>query len=501
MGLIQRQSIKYSAVSVIGILVGALSTIFIYKLDEAFYGTIQFVVSMANLLFPILSIGATSLVVRFFPDFKDTENRHNGFLGFVFLLAFVGIGLWLVIYPFLKSSIFPFLENLNFDMRLLEQYEFIILGIAIALLLNLVLTNYSSVFGRIVIPRLLNDFILTKILIPVLVLLHLYTAYTEINLFYLMLLIYAIVFLMLIAYVIHLKEFKIRPNFSFLTKQRLQLMGSYASYGVVATMGGMLAVRIDNFMVTSLIDETTNGQYNILGFMANAINFPLMALTSIGAPIIAEKIKSEDWNGVKLLYQRTSINGMVAGLLIFVGVLSNLEDLLSFMNKYEELSPLILVFVFLGLARLFDLITSLNTQIILYSKYYRFNLIVVLFLALANILNNYLFIQILGYGAVGAALSTFISVFAYNLIKLIFIWWKFDMIPVSKSTFLLVLVALVTLLIGYIIPLSFSPVLNMLVRSAVVVLLYVLLLLRFDISKDFENLVNAYWDKLMRRSK
>ena len=123
MGLIQRQSIKYSAVSVAGILIGAISTIFIYKLDEAFYGTIQFVQSTANLLFPVLSLGSASLIIRFFPDFKDPQKQHNGFLGFVFLLAFGGIGVGLVLYSFLKTPIILQLEELGFDLRLFEQYE------------------------------------------------------------------------------------------------------------------------------------------------------------------------------------------------------------------------------------------------------------------------------------------------------------------------------------------------------------------------------------------
>ena len=84
---------------------------------------------------------------------------------------------------------------------------------------------------------------------------------------------------------------------------------------------------------------------------------------------------------------------------------------------------------FLGIARVINMATGLNNEIINYSKYYAWNLVFILFLATTNIVANILLIK--AFGLVGAALATLISISLFNIIRLSFIQLKFKMHPLS----------------------------------------------------------------------
>ena len=496
MGLIQRQSIKYSIVSFLSVFIGGLSVIFIYPNDRDTYGLLQGFIAFALILMPLVGMGVQSLVIRFFPEFKDKEQQHRGFLGFILLLASLALILSVLFFYFFQTHIYAILAPLGFDMEVIGAYSHLVFALAAVLLLNKILTNYISVFGRIVIPNMLNNFFI-KLLMPSLILLHFFGLANIEQLVYLLVGGYTLALLILLIYTIYLGEFFIKPQFNFLSSDLLKKMRTYSFYALLVGSAPVLAQNIDSVMVTTLVSAESNGDYSIFRFMANTIDIPLFALIAIGGPIISTKFEEKDLSGIKALYQKSALNGLIAGVLIFVGVFCNLDDLLHITGKYAELSPTKSVFLFLGLAKLFDVLTSLNAQIIGYSKYFRYNFWIMMFLAVINVVNNYIFIAYLGFDAIGAAMATCISIFLFNLIRLSIIWWKFKMLPFTKEVFLVI--ALAFSIIGVItqIPFDIAPIPNILLRSMLIVALYAFVILYFRVSEDVNALVLKYW-KMIR---
>jgi O-antigen/teichoic acid export membrane protein len=156
------------------------------------------------------------------------------------------------------------------------------------------------------------------------------------------------------------------------------------------------------------------------------------------------------------------------------------------------------VILFIGAARLFDMATGVNGEIILQSRYYRFNLISVAMLAVLIIGTNYIFIPL--YGINGAAFATALSVFLYNIIKFLFLWIKFRMQPFSVKTIFIVLIAGVTFFAASLVPAPkdefITTVLNILFRSAVITCLFVSLTYAFQVSEDANNLARLGLEKL-----
>jgi len=212
-----------------------------------------------------------------------------------------------------------------------------------------------------------------------------------------------------------------------------------------------------------------------------------MAVNAITIPLIARAWKNNDLKEIASLYRKTAINLLVVGGLLFVGIAVNLDNMVSVLNYVsgEDYSAGKYVAVFVGLGFLFDLATGINGGIITNSKYYYYNLLLIMVLLVAVIITDIIFIPI--YGLIGAAVATAGTRFFFNLGKMIFVKWKFDMQPFTKNTLLAVLVILVVLAMNLLIPRMENFFVDLIVRSGIVTVLYIGLTLLLKVSDDISN--------------
>jgi O-antigen/teichoic acid export membrane protein len=112
-------------------------------------------------------------------------------------------------------------------------------------------------------------------------------------------------------------------------------------------------------------------------------------------------------------------------------IVLNYPYIVGFIKTGDALLQFQPVLWIMGLGILFDVITGFNGHIIALSKYFKFNIVVMLFLAILNISLNYLAINYWHLGLVGVALATATSLILYNLIKLSFNYCKFKIHPFS----------------------------------------------------------------------
>ena len=488
MGVIKRQSIKKSLVSYAGVAIGAVSTLFIYPLEEEALGLVRFLIATALLTLPLTTLGAKLLAVRFFPDFKDTNNGHNGYLGLLLSLLFIGFTLFCLLSFALQDSIYAFYAEKNKENSnpLLLQFLPYTLGFALLLALVEVLSAYISNFHRVVVPHIINN-LLIKIALPVLILLFYFNYIDHKQLVHLFLIIYLLNVLLLVGYLAYLKELKIQLRFNYLTKSRARTMGTYALFGILGSVGSYLATQIDIFMAGSMINLKTTGVYSLALFFATTIEIPMQAMVSIISPIVAEAAKNNDYEEIGRLYQKSSITLFLAGAFIYCLIVLNLDYLLNLLPKGEVIRGGKLVIYILGAAKLFDLLTSINGYIINYSKYFRFSLYTLLFLGGLNIILNQAFIPIFHIN--GIALATFVSLVLYNSIKITYVYWRFKLLPFTTNTIRAILLALCCFGLAWIIPSTRFDLLNMVLKTAIFSVPFIGLALHWRIAPDINDLV------------
>ena len=101
------------------------------------------------------------------------------------------------------------------------------------------------------------------------------------------------------------------------------------------------------------------------------------------------------------------------------------------MPNGEEFSQGYWVVVLVGLAKLVDMSTGSNNEIINMSEYYRFNMLMMLGLAGLAVTTNWLLIPRMGME--GAALATLLTIVVFNAAKLIFIYYKYRLLPFTRK--------------------------------------------------------------------
>ena len=489
MGIIKRQGIKQSLVHYLATALGAISVVLVYPYSNGVYALAGFLTGTAALVAPFASLGANSITIRFFPQFKDTQQNHYGFLGLILCFATINMFIfWGIIY-LIRGRLFSVLDNAGFDVALMQQYGVPILILSIAVVWTNVLTSYSSNFGRIVIPTIFNSLIY-KIALPVLVILSIWELISQVAFSWYVVGYYIIGVIGLIGYVSYLREWKVWPQLHFLNWPLMQQMGLFAIIGMLGSLGSTLTYQIDRVMVPTLMDLKQADVYNIALFIGNSIEIPVRTIIAVTSPLIVKAWYDQDTSAINRLYQKASNNLLIIGLFLFVGIWLSLDDLFQLTSKYDLLKAGHWVVFMVGITKLFDLATSVNGQIIGYSKYYYFNLVAVILLGILNAYLNYFLIEKLAFGLIGPALASLFSISLFNLLRVWFIWYQFKMQPFLWSNLWALLVAMAGYYVVWLIPDFGIPILDIMKNSLLITLIYIPIIYYLRLSEDINQVID-----------
>jgi hypothetical protein len=96
LGIIQRQGIRNSIITYTGIAIGAVSLVIIQPrfLTKEEIGLTRLLFSFSSLLAYIVPMGMGSVVLKYFPYFRDRERNHHGFFGFMLIVPLIGFVFW-----------------------------------------------------------------------------------------------------------------------------------------------------------------------------------------------------------------------------------------------------------------------------------------------------------------------------------------------------------------------------------------------------------------------
>lgn len=466
MNVVARQGFKYSLIGYFGFLFGTISNIFIFPNDLKFYGTLRFILSTAEIMLPVVVFGLSFSNVKFFHQ-AQKAGKHQNILS-LSLITMVFNSIIFVGLFFLYFWIFPDQKE-----SLIWKMKHLYLPLIPILALSAVLNKYISNYKRIAIPNIFEN-LFPKIANLGTFSLFLFAGWSEgwsFSFFYL------IFILSLSGYFIYANHLeKIIPDFSldYLKKDRLwHSVFNYSLFSFLGNIGNYIAFRIDSVMIGQNISMMENGIYNTFLNILSILTVSQMGVFNISAPIINKSIEERDYPELNQLYKKTSLSLFCLGAVLFSCIIVGFPYLIHFIpNGMKLLSAQPIVWI-LGTAVLFDLATGFNGHIISLSKYYRFNIIIMLFLAVATIILNHLFLNYTSMGIKGVALATAISLTLFNLIKIIFNYRKFGVSPFTVKMLYVVVICLSAIVIIRMLPEFHHPIVN-LVYQPMLVLVFAL---------------------------
>ena len=489
MGIIVRQSIKSSIVSYIGVLVGYVNAIILFPafFQPEQFGLTRVLIAMSFMMGQFSKLGIHNVIIKLFPYLYNVKRGHHGFLFISLLIPFIGFLFFSGILFLLKP---PIINIYSEQSPLVANYFYQVLPLALFVLYIEVFESYMRANLRITVPILTKE-VIQRFLVTCSIVLFLYNI-IDFSLFIDFFVgTYGISLLILIGYVVQQKQFYILPKKRPFTKRYLSIIFKYGVFSFLGGLAGIIVNKIDIIMLSALSDLEDTAIYSIGFMIATVIQIPQRNMNKIAMPVISKAWKDKHLAKIQEIYSSTSINQLLIGLLIFICIWINIDDLFQWMPKSDIYSQGKSVILLIAVGRLVAMAMGANNQIIETSKQYRFNLYARLLLVVITVSTNLILIPIMGIE--GAALATAISLTVFNLLKFIFIFVRFQIQPFSISTIKLLAVAFLTILIGINIPGTDYLILNIILRSIIVVVLYSSLVLGFNISQDATNF---FWQTL-----
>ena len=494
MGIVFRQSAKTSIIVVLGALLGAfiiwLSTKYIP--DKHQFGYIQNLTNNAVVLSQILLLGLNYTLAVYIHKFANNDRKRKLFLTLCLLLPAIIAGIGIIIYFLLRSWILHHFQPE--DMYYMQRY-FMWLPVYILLFIyQVILEQYLGSQLKVALAAFMREVVL-RIVNIIIILLFAFQYIDFSTLVISTVLMYLIP--VIIFFIISLKTdaFGFSFDLNSFSKAEYKEMLHFSWYHFLLNMVIILMAGMD-MLLLPFYDHKGFGSlavYRVAVFFVVILQLPSKALLPASFTVLAKAFAANDNDKSKDLFTRASINILIPTVGIAILLCCNLNNAVAVIqNGYSEIIP---IFLILFIGRIVDCATGMNDQVLSITNHYKFNFYLSLFLTV--ILFVMIRILVPRYGIYGAAWSTTVTIVIFNIAKYFFVWKKLDMQPFSNKTVLVVIAALPALAAGYFFPYLFNPArhvyvhsfIDAIMRSTVIIIIYLLMLLWLKPSKDLEEYV------------
>ncbi|MEQ8363781.1 MAG: oligosaccharide flippase family protein [Cyclobacteriaceae bacterium] len=480
MGIVFRQSAITTIISYCGVAIGYINLLYLYPkfLEPDQIGLMRTIQDAAILFTPFAQFGLAQSIVRYYPKLVTGQASSGSFIRLMLLLALSGFGLFFIIFKIFEAPILSYFET---NAQEIIGYSSLVLWLTLILLIMAILEAYSRSLLKTIVPNLLRE-VVARLLLAILVTLY-FTGYLDFNQFIISTAFAYLVCLgILILYLWSLGELQLSQSMNHLNKTEIPGLLKYSLLSFAGMAGLIIIGKVDSIMVTGLLGLTANAIYTTAFYMATVIEIPKRALMQISMPLISRAFEKNDMEDIKNIYKKTSINQFIVGGLILIGIWANLHNIFAFMPKGEIYETGKYVVLIIGLGKLLDMLFGPSSEIIVLSKYYAFNIILILLLAASIVIANNLLIPT--YGINGAAIGSALALILFNLLKYFFIYFKLRMQPLTWATCKVLAIGGIAVGCNYLIPKIELTIIDLLVRSAVITLIYSSLIFLSKASPD-----------------
>lgn len=456
------QSIQTTLFSYLGVVLGYINVLWLYPyaLDTTQLGTFRTIQDLGLLLVPFAQLGLGHGITRYFPKL---ERNHAALLTFALLISFMGFGLVsLLFFGFKQQVISLFASNSPEVINFLG----VVLFIALFSVWSSVLDSFARSFVKVGIPTFFREVFL-RLLTSILVALYLLKWIDFDQVMQGLVGVYGASLFGVAIYMLWLGVLKLDFSWGQFPKGFKSSLLKYSLITFLATAASTLILKIDSVMISSMLSLEANAIYSIAFYMALVIELPRRAISQVAMPLIAEHFAQQRIQEINLLYRQLSNRQLYICLLLFALIWANIDAIYHFVPNRDIYQAGKWVVLIIALGKLIDVAFSLNSEILVFSSYYRFNLILTVSMSGLLIAANYFLIPALGIE--GAAVGSALVMLAYNLTKYGYLKWQLDLDPFSRETMKIVGVGLGTGAAIFLSPEVSNPFLSLVITSLLVI--------------------------------
>jgi O-antigen/teichoic acid export membrane protein len=485
-GVLAKQSIGSAIYIALGFVIGSIANLFIlpYICPKEELGQYKLFFNWGMIFSQFIAVGAGTIAVKYLADFKN-RNEESRLTYFTIYFPLFGIlAFSLLFIPLSYYFVHSITEELYVDVFFAV---FVIWSFTIT---QTFIKSFSGL--SIALSRSTNNFFVSEFLTRLIVLVAFAVYYVGwVNyqgLFVLLILSYII---QLVLIIINVYDFLSHHGVSRPSKRDMREKFSFGLYSLLDSGANTIVTRLDVIMIGILcINANQNAQeYDMAINIATIIFLPWRSLNTTSGPFISEAFVAGDMNRINDLYKKISTNLILLGGIIFIFIYTSMDDLIKIIpGDYSVIKYPVL---FLGIAKLVDMASSINNVILMLSPYFRYNLVFNLFLIVLTIVTNYILIPLIGI--TGSAVATCITLVVFNLLKGLFLYKQYKLSPFSLSTMSSLVGLAIIFTIGFYFPSFFGNVfLDIGLRSFVVGILFLIFLILIKPSADLNKMIRKY---------
>ncbi|MBS1915238.1 MAG: polysaccharide biosynthesis C-terminal domain-containing protein [Bacteroidetes bacterium] len=485
MSTIRRQSIISSAITYFGFALGFIYT-YLFTKEGGFtpsqYGLTGTFLAIANIMFSFANLGMLAYIYKFYPYYKDNlPVEKNDMITWSLVISIIGFILVIFGGLVFKNLV---IRKFGGNSAELVKYYYWIFPFGFGLTIFSILESYSWQLKKSVLTNYLREiqFRLFSTLLVILFLTGIISDFaTFIKLYSLG---YILIALALFVYLISRKEIFFTFSVSRVTKK------FFKKIVLLATLvwSGGLVFNIANFFAVIVIAAVMPdglayaGIYTLAQYIGSLIQAPQRGIIAASIAPLSQAWKDKDYDKINRIYHRSSINQLLFSVGMFVLIWINFRDGVTTFHLKRGFLDAQYIFLFIGLTRVVDMGTGVNSQIIGTSVFWRFDFFTGMLLLALTLPLNYILAKKIGVA--GPAIADLITFSIYNGIRYFFLLKKFNMQPFNAKTFFTLIIGFTGYLICYFLFHQHEGFLWIVLRSLVFIVFYLSVIIFFNLSPD-----------------
>ena len=493
MGVVKHQSLRSSVLIYLGFAVGALNTLLLFPIfvGSEQFGLTRIITEVGVMLVPFCTFSTGLMVNRFYPYYAyHLQEKKNDLMGWVLITTCIGLALFVVGSLLFKGLI---IRKYDTNSHLLIEYFYFLYPFVFGIVLFSVFESYSWSRHETVVPNFLKELVI-RLMTTAIIGLYALKLISFITFMWLFSILYFIALLLLVLYLWRKNLLYFTLKVSNVTSRLYKRMTVYALSLTSATIFNLLSQNIGSLIIASISGLEEAAYMTIAYYMAMLIQVPQRSISAIATPILAQSWKDKNMAKIDEIYKKSSILQLVASLFIFWEIWLNITDIYRIMPAgYDTARELVF---YMGIARIIDMGTGVNQQLLSTSRFWRFDLTSATVLVILSIPLNYFLIK--EFGMVGAGYSLMLSQLVFNGIRLIFIKKRFGLQPFSINTLKAVVISIVVYYLSVLVPAGSNPFIGIIIHGTFYLILFGAAIWLLKVSEDINNTVEATLRKVFK---
>lgn len=486
MGIVVTKGIRTSFLAYAGALIGYVNVILLFPkiFTPEEFGLTRIFTSLMGVTIQFTMLGMTGSIIKFFPYFKNPSNRHNDF--FTLTISLLTLGLLVVLSFFLIFKGF-IVDRYSKDSSLFSDYYHLLIILIVCESVFQLLTNLARANGAVAV----NSF-LREVALRLMTTLWIGLYYIEMINFAQFMICFVLQYLIIAVFqyvqLLNMGFNGVGLGFLATLKDMRHTMLEYSALTLITAIGTMMLLNIDTLMIGSILGLGYSAFFSLGYYLTSLITIPNVSMMSVLLPIISESWKKNDLSKLEQIYKKSSINQMILGGLLFLLLITNASDLVRILPpQYANVE---VVIILVAIAKYIDMSFGVNGALLFTSPKYKLETVINVIVILLNVICSYFLIHRLGL--IGGGIAVIIVGLVLNGLRFFVLFHRFNMNPFTRSSVYGVLIMLVVLTLVTLVPINGSWISNIIIRSILIILLYVPPVLALRLSEDINSLTQRF---------